>query len=90
METALKWLLWAVTFLLYAFWGFFLVLQGAPLHWLLTGTVPDYGGLGLGFIVLFRPLIAAIPFFLFCGIAYQIGVHNGRKGAEPMLGGSRK
>jgi hypothetical protein len=87
METALKWFLWAATFSLWSFLIYFIVLHNTPFHWLLTGS-------GHYKLVLVSGLLARITIFGFLCvplmIAYQIGVYNGERGAEPMFGRSRE
>jgi hypothetical protein len=86
METALKWFLWAVTFSLWSFLIYFIVLHNTPFHWLLVGSYKHV-------LVLVSGLFARITIFAFLCvplvIAYQIGVYNGGRGAEPMFGSLR-
>ena len=87
METALKWFLWAVTFSLWSFLIYFIVLRNTPFHWLLAGS-------GKYKLVLVSGLLTRITIFGFLCvplmIAYQIGLYNGERGAESMFGRSRE
>ena len=50
METALKWFLWAVTFSLWSFMIYFIVLHNTPFHWLLAGSYKPVLGLVSGLV----------------------------------------